>query len=125
MNRRIPLLVIGAGPFGLAIAAHARRRGIETVIVGRPMSFWQANMPKGMFLRSAADWHFDPFDEDTIEHYFRTKNIGAAEVTPLSLDFYLGYCAWFSRQKAIEPVPVQVHSLDGVHDVSPFFEATT
>jgi len=33
------LLVIGAGPYGLATAAHARRQGIETLVLGEPMSF--------------------------------------------------------------------------------------
>jgi len=28
------LLVIGAGPYGLATAAHAQRQGIETLVLG-------------------------------------------------------------------------------------------
>ena len=35
------LLIIGAGPYALSTAALARERGIETVIVGRPMGFWR------------------------------------------------------------------------------------
>ena len=34
------LLVVGAGPYGLAVAARARERGIDTVIVGHPLGFW-------------------------------------------------------------------------------------
>ncbi|HJQ30074.1 MAG TPA: hypothetical protein VJ827_12090 [Rubrobacter sp.] len=45
-----PLLVIGAGPYGLATAAYARRVGIEPLVVGQPMAFWRDNMPSGMFL---------------------------------------------------------------------------
>ena len=44
--------VIGAGPFGLAVAAHLRSAMIGTRIFGRPMSFWREHMPKGMRLRS-------------------------------------------------------------------------
>lgn len=125
MTKPVPLLIIGAGPFGLAMSAYARCEGIEHTIIGKPMDFWRANMPKGMFLRSATDWHFDPFDEDTIERYLQTKKIESDEVAPLPLDFYLGYCAWFSRQKAIEPLPAQIRSLNLKHDESLLFEATT
>jgi cation diffusion facilitator CzcD-associated flavoprotein CzcO len=48
----VALLVVGAGPYGVAVAAHAMERGIETVVVGHPMSFWTDHMPEGMFLRS-------------------------------------------------------------------------
>ena len=65
------LLIIGAGPFGLAVAAQAAHEGVEHVIVGKPMEFWLRNMPKGMLLRSACDWHLDPLNVHTIETYLR------------------------------------------------------
>ena len=67
LNRETDLLIVGAGPFGLAIAAQAAHDRIEHLIVGKPMEFWRQNMPKGMFLRSACDWHLDPLDVHTIE----------------------------------------------------------
>jgi threonine dehydrogenase-like Zn-dependent dehydrogenase len=36
MNQ-VQLLVIGAGPYALSIAALARERGIGSVVLGRPM----------------------------------------------------------------------------------------
>ena len=44
-------VIIGAGPHGLAAAAHLRRAGVEATVFGDPMSFWRT-MPKGMLLRS-------------------------------------------------------------------------
>ena len=44
--------IIGAGPYGLSIAAHFRRRGIPFRIFGRPMDSWLNHMPKGMKLKS-------------------------------------------------------------------------
>jgi FAD-dependent urate hydroxylase len=35
-----PVAIIGAGPYGLSIAAHLAERGIENRIFGQPMSFW-------------------------------------------------------------------------------------
>ena len=38
-------------------------------MLGRAMDFWEENMPRGMLLRSACDWHLDPAEEHTIERY--------------------------------------------------------
>src|SRR5712692_8027694 len=48
MEATTNLLIIGAGPYGLAIAAYARHLGIDHVVVGKPMEFWKANMPEGI-----------------------------------------------------------------------------
>ena len=44
--------VIGAGPFGLATAAHLKSAKVATRVFGEPMSFWRQHMPDGMKLRS-------------------------------------------------------------------------
>jgi FAD-dependent urate hydroxylase len=58
-NTATDLLIIGAGPFGLAIAADVQRRGLAGMVVGESMGFWKRHMPRGMFLRSGVDWHLD------------------------------------------------------------------
>lgn len=106
------LLVIGAGPFGLAISAQALHLGIEHLIVGAPMEFWRNNMPKGMYLRSDCDWHLDPLKVDTIESFLQSEGKTARDVEPLSLEFYQSYAAWFQKQKQITPLPVYIRQLD-------------
>ena len=106
------LLIIGAGPFGLAIAAAAAHAGIEHLIVGKPMEFWRKHMPKGMYLRSACDWHLDPQNKDTIEKFVALQGKTSRDVEPLSLDFYLSYVDWFQQQKNIQPLPVYIQRLD-------------
>jgi FAD-dependent urate hydroxylase len=64
------LLVIGAGPYAYAAAAHARARGIGTRIFGLPMSFWRTQMPAEMFLRSGRDWSLDADGQHSFAAYF-------------------------------------------------------
>ena len=106
------LLVIGAGPFGLAVAAQASHLGIEHLVIGRPMEFWQKNMPAGMYLRSACDWHLDPVNIHTIDKFLEERGQTAKDVEPLSLEFYLSYAEWFQKQKRITPLPLHIDSLD-------------
>lgn len=101
MAASIPLLIIGAGPYGLAMAAQCRHLGIEHRLSGEPMAFWKVSMPRGMYLRSRCDWHLDPLEVYTIEHYLRTQNLSPHDVEPIILERYLDYAEWFQRQYGI------------------------
>ncbi|MBI3959241.1 MAG: NAD(P)-binding domain-containing protein [Chloroflexi bacterium] len=114
--RSVELLIVGAGPFGLAIAAQAQASGIDYLVVGKPMDFWRSHMPAGMFLRSACDWHLDPANVHTIEAFLRISNRTPTDVGPLSRDFYLAYARWFQEQKGLAIEPVLVERLDRVGD---------
>jgi cation diffusion facilitator CzcD-associated flavoprotein CzcO len=118
MNAPADLLVIGAGPFGLSLAAHARNLGLSTAVIGKPMGFWKDNMPEGMYLRSACDWHLDADGEHTIEAFLETRGQRSRDVEPLSRDFYLDYAEWFRRQAGIESRPGMVRSLGRAVDGS-------
>lgn len=123
MTRQTKMLIIGAGPFGLALSAYARAHGIDHTVVGTPMDFWKQQMPKGMLLRSRCDWHLDPLDQHTIERYLETQNLRPKDVEPLSLEFYLDYCEWFTRQKEIEIADLRVDRLDYAENGEPSFVA--
>ncbi|WP_352837426.1 NAD(P)-binding domain-containing protein [Mesorhizobium sp. M0664] len=47
------MIVVGAGPYGLSLAAHLRGLGVDYRIIGSPMESWKSKMPKGMLLKSA------------------------------------------------------------------------
>jgi thioredoxin reductase len=114
--RSTDLLIVGAGPFGLALAAEAGHQGLPYAVVGRPMSFWQQQMPAGMLLRSASDWHLDVNGVATIEAFLATRDLTPATAEPLTRELYLDYCAWFAAEKRIAADPQHVLRLDPADD---------
>lgn len=46
------VVIIGAGPYGLSVAAHLRGRGVPYRIFGTPLDTWRRHMPAGMALKS-------------------------------------------------------------------------
>src|SRR5688572_9839532 len=106
------LLIVGAGPFGLALAILARERGTRHVLVGRFMEFWQRHMPAGMLLRSDCEWHLDPLDRYTIDAYLGELGRTRAQVEPLTLPFYLDYAEWLRAAYRVEPVQQHIVRLD-------------
>jgi FAD-dependent urate hydroxylase len=107
----VPLLVIGAGPYGLATAACAKSAGIEQIVVGKPMAFWRENMPAGMFLRSGPDWHLDAAGVHTFMAYLDERGIDPSEVDPIPVALFLDYVDWFRERADIDVLPDLVRDL--------------
>ncbi len=95
------LLVVGAGPYGLAVAARARERGIDTVVVGHPLGFWTGHMPAGMFLRSGVDWHLDASGVHTFEAFVGERGLLPTELDPIPIGVFIDYATWFQVQKQL------------------------
>lgn len=114
MKRNDTTVVIGAGPYGLSIAAHLKARNMPVHMLGKPMEFWR-NMPREMYLKSswsAISLSF-PGNAYTIDHYAAVT--GTGEQKPVPLPYFLDYCRWFQEQTspAIDPVFVQRLRRDG------------
>ena len=110
------LLVVGAGPYGIAVAAQAIERGIDTVVVGHPMGFWTDHMPEGMFLRSGTDWHLDASGIDTFEAFIEDRGLSTAHIDPVPIGVFLEYTAWFQTQKHVSVHDQLVSRLERNHD---------
>jgi FAD-dependent urate hydroxylase len=95
------LLVIGAGPYGLATAAHAQRQGIDTLVLGEPMSFWRENMPAKMMLRSGPDWHMDVAQKLTMMAFLEERGTEPEEVNPIPISLFLEYADWFRERAGV------------------------
>lgn len=107
----VPLLVIGAGPYGLATAARAKSAGIEQLVVGKPMAFWRENMPAGMFLRSGPDWHLDAAGVHTFMAYLDERGIDPSDVDPIPVALFLDYVDWFEERADVDVMPELVWDL--------------
>jgi thioredoxin reductase len=95
--------IIGAGPYGLSIAAHLRARGIEHRIIGDPMQYWRGHMPKGMLLKSEgfASTLYDAKAEFTLRHYCEQHKIEYADLgTPVRVEDFCAYGLAFQRRFA-------------------------
>jgi thioredoxin reductase len=90
----IETVIIGAGPYGLSIAAHLHNRGIPFRIFGRPMDSWSSHMPRGMFLKSDgfASNIYDPRGEFTLKQYCAERGINYADLgSPVALEAFTEY----------------------------------
>ena len=113
---RLDTIVVGAGPYGLAAAAHLGAAGIEVKSFGSPMSFWMAHMPKGMWLRSpwGASHISDPRSVLTLDEFERGR--GAALARPVPLRDFVAYGHWFREHVVPEVDPRRVTRIDALGD---------
>ena len=92
--------IIGAGPYGLATAAHLRASHVAVRVFGEAMSFWRRNMPNGMKLRSPwiATHIADPLDRYKLDDYFREARLPLPDLLPV--ENFIDYGAWFQERVA-------------------------
>ncbi|MER5929576.1 NAD(P)-binding domain-containing protein [Streptomyces sp. NPDC002054] len=98
------LVVVGAGPYGLSIAAHAAAAGLRVRVLGRPMASWRDHMPAGMYLKSEP-WSSNlsaPGGRYTLAEYCATRGIAAEHGNPLPIGTFSAYGLWFARQAGPE-----------------------
>jgi thioredoxin reductase len=96
-------IVVGAGPYGLSIAAFLRGRGLAFRIFGRAMDSWISRMPHGMMLKSDgfASNIYDPAKEFTLEQFCRERGIAYRDSgLPVSLETFGAYGLAFMERMA-------------------------
>jgi FAD-dependent urate hydroxylase len=99
--------IVGAGPYGLSIAAHFRAAGIESLVIGQPMASWRNNMPSGMILKSEpfASNLSDPQARYTLERFYAARGAAYRPIgNPLAIADFLEYARWFQQQTRIDVV---------------------
>jgi hypothetical protein len=107
--------IIGAGPYGLAMAAHLRALGTDFRIFGVPLHSWRAQMPKGMFLKSEgfASNLYDPDGAFTLKRFCSENGLEYADLdSPVPLDTFIAYSGAFQRKYAPDVEQTMVVALE-------------
>jgi cation diffusion facilitator CzcD-associated flavoprotein CzcO len=93
--------IVGAGPYGLSVAAHLSPQNIAFRIFGPAMDTWRNAMPAGMYLKSEgfASSLSDPDRTFTLAHYSTANGIPYADTgLPVPLEVFNDYCVEFQRR---------------------------
>ncbi len=119
-NHRTPSLtvIIGAGPYGLSLAAHLRSKGVPFRIFGRPMQTWATQMPKDMRLKSdgfasnlstgGAPYTLAEFCKETGRAYHDT-------MLPVPVEDFIAYGEEFARRFVPALEPEDISALQAVN----------
>jgi FAD-dependent urate hydroxylase len=96
--------VVGAGPYGLSLAAYLRNRRVACHVFGKTMDSWRRHMPRGMFLKSEgfASSFGDPHGPFRLARFCAEfgREYGDYGV-PVDLETFIDYGRWF--QKSLVP----------------------
>jgi FAD-dependent urate hydroxylase len=107
MTDSTDVAIVGAGPYGLSLAAHLSAAVVSYRHFGVPMNLWRTAMPRGMYLKSQgfASNLSDPSQAMTLEAFCSAtgRRYGSYGV-PVPLDTFVAYGRWFQAQLSL---PVQ------------------
>jgi cation diffusion facilitator CzcD-associated flavoprotein CzcO len=113
------VVIVGAGPYGLSIAAHLKAKNVDYRIFGTPMVSWYEHSPKGMRLKSEgfasdlyAPGHAFPLSQYCAEHGIPYADIGV----PVSAETFVNYGLEFQRRFVPELEERQVTRLERAGD---------
>lgn len=98
-------VIVGAGPYGLSLAAYLRHAGVPFRIFGRPMDSWRAHMPKGMCLKSDgfASNIYDPRNQFTLQKFCAERGIPYSDTgLPVQLETFCDYGLAFKQRMVPE-----------------------
>ena len=100
--RGVDIAIIGAGPYGLALAAHLVKGGRHDIrVFGEPMGSWKNNMPARMLLKSYpwASNIADPESKFTIKNFCTKQRISYHDyLTAVSLETFIQYGEAFQQR---------------------------
>ena len=107
---KVAIAIIGAGPYGLSLAAHLAARKIEHRIFGRPMQFWSQVADAGgeRYLRTYCFGTNISTPEPGFSFADYSRPRGLETFEPCSIGDFAAYGHWFQQTNVpwVEPVDV-------------------
>jgi thioredoxin reductase len=106
--------IVGAGPYGLSLAAHLNAAGADVRVFGKPMTSWRHNMPNGMMLKSDgfASNLSAPDPRSTLKAWCTERGVEYDDqFIPVPLSVFVEYSGWFQKRYVPNLEEYQVISL--------------
>jgi cation diffusion facilitator CzcD-associated flavoprotein CzcO len=103
--------IVGAGPYGLSLAAHLRASAVTFRIFGTPMLTWREHMPDGMLLKSDgfASNISDPASTLSLKRFCETTGVPYDDKNvPVQLETFRAYGLAFQQRLVPELEDKQV-----------------
>jgi cation diffusion facilitator CzcD-associated flavoprotein CzcO len=94
-------IIVGAGPYGLSVAAHLEALGVDYVLFGQPLDTWLNHVPQGMTLKSDgfASSLSCPRPESTLRAYCTKHGIEYHDTAmPVRVETFTDYAQDFQRR---------------------------
>jgi thioredoxin reductase len=110
-------VIVGAGPYGLSVAAYLKHSGVSFRIFGRTMDSWKQHMPKGMCLKSDgfASNIYDPNNQFTLQKFCAERGIPYRDTgLPVQLETFCEYGQAFQQRMVPELEDKLVASIEQI-----------
>ncbi|WP_428533265.1 NAD(P)-binding domain-containing protein [Rhodopila sp.] len=101
MTEIVDVAIIGAGPYGLSIAAHLAGQNVDFRIFGSPMHTWRTSMPESMVLKSEGNGSdiYDPAGELTLARFCADRGLPYKDIGfPIPLSTFITYGIAFQQR---------------------------
>lgn len=114
------VIIVGSGPYGISLAAHAVANNLNYKLFGYPMDFWKNQMPQNMFIRTPHDFvSFSDSKEELTIHQF-SKETGKELTTPLPRPVFVEYAQWFAEKAGVKfthELVTKISKIDNLFEV--------
>ena len=120
------IVVVGAGPYGLSVAAHLRAQGLPFRIFGKRMHTWATQMPEGMCLRSGVESSSlsAPGAGLTLSDFLAANGKSPDASSPVPLADFIAYGEAFAQRFVPDLAEEHVRSIDRQGDTFRVITAT-
>lgn len=101
MTKLCQTAIIGAGPYGLSLAAHLADASADFRIFGKPLTTWRDHMPAGMQLKSDgfASNLSSPDPKSTLKSWCAERGVDYDDCyLPVTLSTFQAYSGWFQKR---------------------------